>query len=66
MSVADAIVLIPAYYFPIVSQADLVAKLQDLAVRLEHDEGSVVREWMERTRSPAGASPVAGPLSGWS
>jgi hypothetical protein len=66
MDVADAVRLVPAYYFPIGSKADLVAKLQDLAVGLGHDEGAVVREWMERTGSPAGATPASGQLTGWS
>ena|SRR5438093_791270 len=44
--------LVPDYYFPIGSAADLVAKMADLAVATGMDEWSLHQEWEQRVDSP--------------
>jgi hypothetical protein len=54
----EALALIPAYYFPIGSEADLVSKLADLATDIPTSEQEFVREWVERTGERPGVSPA--------
>jgi hypothetical protein len=54
----EALALLPTYYFPIGSEADLVSKLEDLAVEIPGTEQAFVREWVERTGERPGAFPA--------
>jgi hypothetical protein len=54
----EALALLPSYYFPIGSEADLVSKLADLAASIPASEQEFVQEWVERTGERPGASPV--------
>ena len=49
VTTAEARNLVPAYYFPIGSEADLLAKLADLREDPIGDEHALHREWASRT-----------------
>jgi hypothetical protein len=54
----EALTLLPNYYFPIGSEADLISKLADLAVCIPASEQEFVGEWQKRTGEQTGVSPV--------
>ena len=58
LSVDEALAFLPAYYFPIGSEADFVSKFADLAAYIPRSENEFVREWAERTGESPGVSPV--------
>jgi hypothetical protein len=58
LPVNEALALLPTYYFPIGSEADLVSKFADLAACIPTSEQEFVGEWQERTGEQTGVSPV--------